>query len=75
LPTVDEDILDVRKAYVISDKVALHLRAIKTFTDQYGTDRRAGDEWLIEKQRTDTHILDAYEDIVSLVDITILASN
>lgn len=33
LPTVDEDIKDFRKAYVLSDVIALHLRALKSFTD------------------------------------------
>ncbi len=75
LPTVDEEIYDFRTATVISDKIALHLRAIKSFTDQYGADRKAGDEWLIDKERTDTHILDAYEEVVRLESITILASN
>jgi major vault protein len=65
----------VRKAYVMTDFKALHLRAKQNFVDCYKIERKAGDEWLITKETVDTHIQDVYEEIVTEKWITILASN
>ena len=55
--------------------MALHLKAVITFTDVYGIERKAGSEWLIEKSDTiHTHILDADEELVEEVWITVLTS-
>lgn len=67
--------LDVRTGYILSEKLALHLRATKTFQDVYGVDRQAGDEWLIEKKHVESHILDAYEYLVKEVQVTVLSSS
>lgn len=32
--------------HVLTDKVALHLRATRTFVDVFGKKRKAGEEWL-----------------------------
>jgi hypothetical protein len=40
----------------MTDYKALHLRAKHNFTDFYGNERRAGDEWLITKEIVDIHI-------------------
>jgi hypothetical protein len=55
--------------------MAISLRATKTFVDVYGIERNAGDEWLIQKSLTDTHILDAYENSIEEVFVTVLAFN
>lgn len=75
MPQVDEELIDFRNPYIITDKMALHLKATKNFVDIYGNQRRAGDEWLIEKSTSDSHTLDAYEQLVQQVWITVLASN
>jgi major vault protein len=67
--------LDIRTGYILNEKLALHLRATRTFIDVYGVERQAGDEWLIEKSKVDSHILDAYEHLEKEVNITVLASN
>jgi major vault protein len=46
-PHVDEDVLEVRKAHILTDKKCIHLRALKNMKDVYGVKRRAGDEWLV----------------------------
>lgn len=53
--------IDVRNGYVITDKLALHLKAVKSFTDIYGKFRNAGDEWIVDKDTADVHVMDAYE--------------
>lgn len=75
IPSVDEDVLDIRSAYILTNQTALHIKASKEFIDVYGTKRQPGDEWLILKEKVDNHILDAYEDLINVVDITVLASN
>jgi len=59
----------------LTNQTALHIKASKEFVDVYGTKRQPGDEWLILKEKVDNHILDAYEDLINVVDITVLASN
>ncbi|CAF4754931.1 unnamed protein product, partial [Rotaria magnacalcarata] len=36
LPLVHEKVVSVETAHVLTDKNALHLRALKTFTDDFG---------------------------------------
>jgi len=74
LPSVDEEIVHEIKAQILTDKVALHLRASRTFTDIFGKERKAGSEWLITKADTETHIPDVYEEVVGQVRITTLTN-
>jgi len=72
LPGVDEEVLQTVKAYVLTDKRALHLRALRSFTDTYGKKRKAGEEWLITIDDNDTHIPEVHEEVVGEVRITTL---
>lgn len=47
MPNVNEEIIEVRKVYVLTDKKSIHLRALKNMVDAYGVKRSAGEEWLI----------------------------
>jgi len=76
---VDEEIVEVQgksvvKAVVLTDKKALHLRALKSFTDVYSKPRKAGEEWLITIENNSTHIPDVYEEVVGEVKITTLSN-
>ncbi|KAI3388828.1 hypothetical protein SNEBB_006544 [Seison nebaliae] len=62
LPGVDEKYLGHMKAYTITDTKALHLAAIKAFTDVYGKTRKTGDEWLVTSDMSDVHIPDVHEE-------------
>jgi len=72
LPGVDEEVVDVINAFVLTDRKALHLRATRTYTDQLGTQRKAGEEWLITNKEAVDYIPDVYEEIVGEVRITVL---
>lgn len=74
LPSVDEEVLNTIKAHVLTDKKALHLRAVKTFKDVYGKERKAGSEWLVTSKESETHIPDVYEEFVGEVRITTLSN-
>ena len=71
---VAEEIVEEVKAIVLTERKSLHLRAIKEFTDVYGKDRKAGEEWLLTLDDTDTHIPDVYEIVVGTVNAAVLNS-
>jgi len=72
LPGVDEEVIETITAHVLTDKRALHLKATKTFTDAFGKERKAGEEWLVTSADAETHIPDVYEQVVGEVKITTL---
>jgi len=72
LPGVDEEVVETVKAHVLTDKKALHLRAKRNFVDVFGKQRKAGQEWLVTIDDTETHIPDVYEELVGEVRITTL---
>ncbi len=72
LPGVEEEVSAVVEAYVLTEKKALHLQARRTFTDTFGRDRKAGDEWLVTYEDAETHIPDVYEEVVGAVKVTTL---
>lgn len=73
LPGVEEEVSAVVEAYVLTEKKALHLQARRTFTDTFGRDRKAGDEWLVTYEDAETHIPDVYEEVVGEVKVTTLS--
>lgn len=72
LPGAYEEVVDIVNAYVLTEKVALHMRAIRTFKDDWGIVRKNGEEWLIKMSDTETHIPNVYEEVVGVVNITTL---
>ena len=72
LPAVDEEVLEVVTAYTLTDRVALHIRANKSYNDQLGNARKAGEEWLITNKDTVTYIPDVCEEVVGTINITVL---
>jgi len=47
MPSENEEVVETRKAVVLTDKKSIHIRALKDMVDVYGKKRRAGEEWLI----------------------------
>jgi len=72
LPGVDEEVVDIVNAYILTDKKALHLRATRTFKDTFDIQRKAGEEWLVTSVMTEAYIPDVYEEVVGTVNITTL---
>lgn len=71
---IQETVVSVDNAHVLTDKKALHIRALKTFTDDFGKKRTHGEEWLVTLAETATHILNVYEELVAMVNVTTLTS-
>ncbi len=74
LPLAYEQVVCVLDAHVLTKKNALHMRANKTFVDDFGKNRLNGDEWLITAKETETHICNVYEEVVGIVSITCLSA-
>jgi major vault protein len=74
IPAVEEEIVETVSAYILSEKKALQLQAIRTFTDKFGRQRKAGEEWLVTVKDAETHIPDVHEKVVGEVNITVLTN-
>ena len=46
---------------------ALHMRALRTFTDEAEETRRNGEEWLITSKDTEAHIPNVYEEVGTML--------
>jgi major vault protein len=74
LPDVNEEVVETVSAAVLTDKKALHLQAVQTFTDVFKKHRKAGEEWLVTFTDAETHLTDVHERLVGEVKLTTLTS-
>ncbi|CAE7940385.1 mvpA, partial [Symbiodinium sp. KB8] len=74
MPQVEEEVVNKLKATVLTDKIALYLRAARDFVDVYGIERKAGEEWLVTKDMATHHITDVDEEMVDRVHLTTLTN-
>jgi len=75
LPQVSEKVNETIKAYILTDKKALHLRATSTFTSSDGNERKAGSEWMVTNKVRETYIPGVYEEVIREVDLIVLTKN
>ncbi|KAM4536030.1 major vault protein [Fundulus diaphanus] len=74
LPGAHEEVVDIVNAFILTDKRALHVRALRPFKDAGGRDRRTGEEWLVTMADREAHIPSVAEEVVGVVDVTTLSS-
>ncbi|XP_008293156.1 major vault protein isoform X1 [Stegastes partitus] len=74
LPGAHEEVIDIVNAFILTDKRALHVRALRPFKDAGGRDRRTGEEWLVTMADREAHIPSVAEEVVGVVDVTTLSS-
>lgn len=74
LPGAHEEVLDIVTAFVLTDKKALHVRALRAFKDDGGRERRTGEEWLVTAAVREAHIPSVAEEVVDVVQVTTLNS-
>ena len=48
-------------SYTLTSKVALHIHATDNYTDQFGSRRCIGEEWLVTADYTESYIPDVTE--------------
>ena len=74
MPTVEEEVIGTVDAKILTDKDAIHVEAVKSFTDVYGKERKAGQQWLVTNKMAATHIPDVYENVLADVKVTTLSN-
>ena len=74
LPGVYEEVVESCTATFLTDKVAVHVTAAQTFTDETGKQRKPGEEYLITVNKKESFIPDVYEQIIGKVNITTLTN-
>lgn len=74
LPDTYEIVVETVNGYTITDRQALHLKATVNFRDFYGTERLAGQEWLVTNKMAQIHIKDVYEQVIGLENAISLSS-
>uniref|UniRef100_A0AAX7TUE7 Major vault protein n=1 Tax=Astatotilapia calliptera TaxID=8154 RepID=A0AAX7TUE7_ASTCA len=74
LPGAHEEVIDIVNAFILTDKKALHVRALRPFKDAGGRERRTGEEWLVTMADREAHIPSVAEEVVGVVDVTTLSS-
>eukprot|EP00163_Fabomonas_tropica_P033313 TRINITY_DN868_c0_g3_i1.p1 TRINITY_DN868_c0_g3~~TRINITY_DN868_c0_g3_i1.p1 ORF type:complete len:849 (-),score=328.79 TRINITY_DN868_c0_g3_i1:60-2606(-) len=74
LPGVHEVIVEKVEAYILTERTALHIRALRTYTDFLGRNRKAGEEWLVTLKDCESYINDVYEEIVEEAELIALSS-
>lgn len=74
LPGVYEKILGSIKACILTDKTAVHVKAVTSFRDQLGKARKNGEEYLVTFEHMETFIPDVHEQVIKVVQVTSLTS-
>ncbi|KAM9781399.1 major vault protein isoform 1-T1 [Syngnathus typhle] len=74
LPGAHEEVIDIVNAFILTDKKALHVRALRPFRDAGGHERRTGEEWLVTLEDREAHVPSVAEEVVGVVDVTTLSS-
>ncbi|XP_055008499.1 major vault protein [Boleophthalmus pectinirostris] len=74
LPGAHEEVLDIVNAFILTDKKALHVRALRPFKEAGGRERRTGEEWLVTLAEREAHIPSVSEEVVGVVMVTTLSS-
>ncbi|OON19528.1 major Vault Protein repeat-containing domain protein [Opisthorchis viverrini] len=72
LPGPYEKVVETRKAHILTETTALHVRALEAHVDEIGCNRRYGEEWLITRTQTASHICSVHEEVICQVKATIL---
>ncbi len=66
LQDVEEEVERVDDAQILDDQTSLLLRADFDFKDFYGNERKAGEEWLITSEISNSHIVDIFEELINI---------
>eukprot|EP00296_Roombia_truncata_P007928 JP446387.1.p1 GENE.JP446387.1~~JP446387.1.p1 ORF type:complete len:309 (+),score=78.86 JP446387.1:93-929(+) len=74
LPNAYEEVVRKVDAQILTEEVALRLKATRAFVDVFEKQRKAGEEWLVTNEMADTHIPDIDEIVVSTIHRTSLTS-
>ena len=74
LPGAHEMVVQKCTAIVLTEKTAAHVIAKRSFTDQLGTARKTGEEYLITLEDMESFIPGVYEQVKGTIQITTLTN-
>ncbi len=74
IPDVEEEIVEMLTASVLTTRRSLHVEALASFTDRFKKARKTGERWLITLGDTEYFIPSPNEKIVATVDLTVVGS-
>lgn len=74
LPSIEEEFVQRVNGIILNEDKAIHVKAVANHKDEFGINRKAGDEWLISHENTDCYIPDVNELIIKEVKPVILKS-
>jgi len=74
LPQIDEEVVELVRGYVITEKKCLELTTEINFKDVYGIERKAGDIWLVTSDMAQLHIPDVYETVLKEIHAVTLSN-
>jgi len=72
---VYENVVKEVKANILDVNTAVQLKALNNFTDNYGKERKAGDQWIVTRQTAPFHICGIYEELVKVIKRVVLNIN
>eukprot|EP01127_Copromyxa_protea_P024609 TRINITY_DN978_c0_g1_i2.p1 TRINITY_DN978_c0_g1~~TRINITY_DN978_c0_g1_i2.p1 ORF type:complete len:357 (+),score=62.69 TRINITY_DN978_c0_g1_i2:159-1073(+) len=75
LPEVYEEVVSELTGKVLNYKTGLHIRAKRTFTNEDGIKRKAGDEWLVTWEDTEVYFPGINEAIIQETPLKVLTHN
>ena len=63
--SINEEVIEKVNPITITETQCIHMQALQTFTDAYGVQRKAGQEYLITSDITPLHLLDVREEFLA----------
>jgi len=72
LPDVHEEIITVVKPHILTDKIALRVKAQHAFIDEFKIPRKAGEEWLVTRKDTEAYIPHVHATVIAVENVITL---
>lgn len=70
---IEETIVGKQEAIILTDQIAIHVRAVRDFTDRFKVKRQTGQEWLVTVQMCSTFVPTPDEKVINkAVSLTVL---
>mmetsp|Transcript_139401 Transcript_139401/g.242439 ORF Transcript_139401/g.242439 Transcript_139401/m.242439 type:complete len:850 (-) Transcript_139401:1207-3756(-) len=74
LPGVEEEVVRVEHAKILTQNKALQVEALRDFKDQFGKARKAGEQWLVTHRMACAYIVGPDEKVLREVDLVVLSA-
>eukprot|EP01059_Diplonema_ambulator_P034761 TRINITY_DN795_c0_g1_i4.p1 TRINITY_DN795_c0_g1~~TRINITY_DN795_c0_g1_i4.p1 ORF type:complete len:919 (+),score=467.97 TRINITY_DN795_c0_g1_i4:45-2801(+) len=72
MPSVDETVVEVVGAEILSETRAIHVRCVNEFKDRFGVERKPGDVWLVTHKEAETYIATPNEEMLKQIQLLVL---